>query len=57
MKTVTLGVASREAVNKRFLAAFEGASDAPDEPEDPTDHGLSFEIFWPWIPTPAISPC
>ncbi|SAL59120.1 hypothetical protein AWB69_06525 [Caballeronia udeis] len=24
MKTVTLGVASREAVNKRFLAAFEG---------------------------------
>ena len=24
MKTVTLGVASREAVNKRLLAAFEG---------------------------------
>ena len=24
MKTVTLGVASRETVNKRFLAAFEG---------------------------------
>lgn len=29
METVTLGVASREAINNRFLNAFEGAAQRP----------------------------